>query len=203
MSCLDLQEKIALYAGGDLPLDDVRCVEEHLRSCEACAELARSLERDCAWLTSQPPEAACVDYAAMRHQIRRAIVRRSRARKLLPALLAAASVLLAIGVATLRRKPEMVLPLPTPEVAKVEQPARPIPVPVAPAPPSRRKPVAKRLAQPAEQPALTLEAAIRKLEELESPQPPEGSDSPVEIRIATRDPNVTIIVLHETKGDSR
>jgi hypothetical protein len=32
--------------------------------------------------------------------------------------------------------------------------------------------------------------------------PPPGSVSPVEIRIATRDPNVTIILLHESKGDS-
>jgi hypothetical protein len=43
---------------------------------------------------------------------------------------------------------------------------------------------------------------MRMLAELEPPEMPEGSDSPVEMRIVTRDPNVTITVVQETKGGS-
>jgi hypothetical protein len=49
---------------------------------------------------------------------------------------------------------------------------------------------------------ITLEDAMRMLAELEPPEMPEGSDSPVEMRIVTRDPNVTITVVQETKGGS-
>ncbi|HUI55319.1 MAG TPA: anti-sigma factor [Bryobacteraceae bacterium] len=199
MSCPEFEERIALYAGGDLALEDVRRIEDHLRSCPACAELARLLEHDRASLATQPPEAASVDYAAMRLQIRRRITQRSRARKLLPALLAAASVLLMLRVAMLRRQPKPVAP--PPQIAKVEQPVQQAQVP--PVLPARAKPrrIAKQRPQLTQQPGLTLEAAMRMLEDLESPPPPAGSDSPVEIRIATRDPNVTIVLLPETKGD--
>jgi hypothetical protein len=44
---------------------------------------------------------------------------------------------------------------------------------------------------------------VRKRRRVQSPQLAlQQPDSPVEIRIATRDPNVTIILLHESKGDS-
>lgn len=105
MSCPSFEEKIARYAGGDLEPAEIRTVEGHLRQCAACAELARLLEQDRAWLGSRPPEAADMDYAAMRSQIRRAIVHRRGARRWAWALAAAAAVLLATGVGMTRRAP--------------------------------------------------------------------------------------------------
>jgi anti-sigma factor RsiW len=194
MSCPEFKERVAQYVGGDLTPEESRPVQDHLRGCGACAELARLLERDREWLASRPPEAAQVDYAAMRQQIRSGIVRERRRRRLLPALLAAAAVVLAVGVTSHRPTP--------PRVALLVEAARITPAPeVRPSAiaPAARKPRAEEL-----KPELTLEAAIRAFQVLEPPQlPPDGSDSPVEMRIDTRDPHVTIILVQETKGDSR
>jgi hypothetical protein len=219
MSCPAFEERIARYVGGDLAPEESRPVVQHLATCAACAELASGLERDRLWLSSRPPETAETDYAAMRSRIRREIVVRKRNRRLLPALLAAAAILLAVLVVTHRRTEERVVAT----AARIAQlPAAPVERAAAPSiqPPEvdkvrksairgsgpRGNPdegVRPTKAQPAAD--LTLEAAMRMFQELdpEPPPPPTGSDSPVEMRIATRDPNVTIILLQETKGDSQ
>ena len=204
MSCRAFEETIARYVGGDLAPEEARPVERHLRGCAVCAELARELEEDRGRLSTRPPEAGDVDYAAMRRRIRQQIaIRQPRSRRLLPALLTAATILLAAAVATIRRAPQRIAP-PT-QIAQL--PAAPVERTLAPAQarPLRRSRPARtaRAAQPP--PELTLEAAMRMFQELEPAPlaPPTGSDSPVEMRIATRNPNVTIILLQETKGDSQ
>jgi anti-sigma factor RsiW len=199
MTCAGFEERIALCVGGDLAPEEAAAVEQHLRACADCAGLARGLEEDRAWLASRPPETAEVDYAAMRREIRRGIAPPRRGWKWLAA---AAAILLAAGVSTLRRTPARVAMAPNRSLTVTAQNAAP---PQNPIPSRDRKGAvpSRSTATQAPEPELTLEDATRMFQALEPESaPPPGSVSPVEIRIATRDPNVTIILLHESKGDS-
>jgi anti-sigma factor RsiW len=197
--CAEIEERIALHVGGDLPLEEALALEEHLRVCAECAALARGLAADRAWLAIRPEEAGDIDYAAMRREIVQSAVAQSRRnRRWAVALSVAAAILLAVGVtcfrAPLRRRMTPVLrpaPVATPAVAV--QTASPPTVRAV------RVPVRREPAGPA---PLSLEAAIRAFDDLQPP-PPAGSDSPVEMRLATRDPRVTIILLQESNGDSQ
>jgi anti-sigma factor RsiW len=177
MTCAGFEERIARYVGGDLTPGEVAAIEQHLRACVDCAELVRGLEEDREWLASRPPEIAEVDFAAMRREIRREIARPRRAWKWLAV---AAAIVLAVGLATSLRRtpaPPRIVPAPVVEQAVAPNTNRSLTV-------AAQKRVLKR--RRVQAPRLVLQ------------QP----DSPVEIRIATRDPNVTIILLHESKGDS-
>lgn len=207
MSCPEFEERIAQYVGGDLAPEGVPPVEQHLRSCAACTELARRVDEDRARLATRPPETGDIDYAALRRRIRREIVHRERTRRWLPALVAAAAILLAVTVFTHRRAPRTMAVTPPGLESSAQAMAQSAPSPVSmPAPaPTVRRTRFRRAARPAPpQPALTLEDAVRMFQELNAAPPPPvaGSDSPVEIRIATNNPDVTIILLQETKGDS-
>jgi anti-sigma factor RsiW len=173
MNCAGFEDRIVRYVGGDLAADDAAAVDQHLRACANCAELARALEDDRAWLASRPPETANVDFAAIRREIRREITRPWWGWKWLTA--AAAATLLAVGVGiTMRRTPAP--PKIVPIVAQVTPvtPDQPVTAAIRRAPAHRKvRPRPPRIA----------------------PEP----DSQVVIRIATRDPNVTIILLHETR----
>jgi anti-sigma factor RsiW len=170
MTCAGFEESIARYVGGDLALEEAALVEQHLRSCADCAELARALEEDRVWLASRPPETADVDFAAMRREIRREV---ARPRWGWGWLAAAAAILLAVGLATMVRRTPVSRRVVSPVVvqAVVAEPVHSLPV-----------------------------AAPKRVRKSRRPQPLPESDSQVEIRIATRDPNVTIILVHEIKG---
>ena len=75
MRCAGFEERIVGYLGGDLTPAEALAVEQHLRACTDCAELARGLEADRAWLASRPPEIAEGDFAAMRREIRHRVTR--------------------------------------------------------------------------------------------------------------------------------
>jgi anti-sigma factor RsiW len=194
---MGFEERVARYVGGDLPVDQALAVREHLRGCADCEELARGFEEDRLWLASRPQEVAEVDFAAMRAGIRAKVSQAPSRWSWVPALLAAAGIVLVVGVGMSRRTPQ-----PPAEIAKVT----PIRVTPAPARTVVHRPHGVRhatIAQP--QPDLTLEAAIRMFHQLEPepPPPPTGSDSPVEMRISTLNPNVTIILLQASNGDSQ
>lgn len=219
MNCPAFEERIARYAGGDLTAAACLPVEQHLRVCAGCAELARGLEEDREWLSRRPIEAAQVDFVAMRREIRRRVASPRTSRPWLPALAAAAAILLAILPVTRWKTPAA----PPAEARHVA--AAPLPyghgsdssVPSDARVPQRRVAAAAQLAhfvppvRHVEPPAataetgLTLEAAMRMFQELEPepPEPPAVSDAPVEMRIATHDPQVTIILVQETNGDSK
>jgi anti-sigma factor RsiW len=150
-------------------------LEQHLRACSDCAALARELAEDRDWLASHPPEMADVDYAAIRSEIRREIARPQRAWKWVAA---AAAVLLAIGVAsTFHRSPA-----PENHVARaVEQTPAPAPAPDR-----------------------SLAVTAQKRAPKRSPAPlPVTHDPAVRIELATNNPDVTIILLPELKGDTQ
>jgi anti-sigma factor RsiW len=169
MTCADFEERIALYVGGDLTADERLAVEDHLRACSACAELARELEEDRTRLASRPPETAEVDFAAMRREIRRKI---DRPRWIWKWIAAAAAVLLAVGVASMLRR----------------APVKQAPIRLVAA----QKEVAAVIAAPQPK-GPVVRPRVRRA------SAPEQSASTVQIRLATRDPNVTIILLHETR----
>jgi anti-sigma factor RsiW len=178
MTCVGFEDRITRSVGGDMAPKEAAEVEQHLRICADCAELARELEQDRAWLASRPPETAEVDFAAMRREIRREIARPRWGWKWLTA---AAAILLAVGlVTTLRRTPHADRPLAVTVAARKDTVlAIPVPEPVRRS--VRTRPRPKVAVAP---PQLALEEPA----------------SSVEIRLATNDPNVTIILVHETKG---
>jgi anti-sigma factor RsiW len=178
MTCTGFEERIAHYVGGDLAADEMPAIERHLRVCSDCASLARELAEDRVWLASRPPETADVDLAAMRREIRREITRPRWSWKWIAA---AAAILIALGVGiTAKRTPQVER-----KEAVVLKEVRP-----------ERAPVSQQAARtPARKSATRgsrADVGVR----------PTQPESPVEIRIATRDPNVTIILLHEFKGES-
>jgi len=187
MSCPSFEERIARHAGGDLPLGEIPGVEEHLLACADCAALARALELDRLLLRSEPSELESADYSTMRQRIRGEILRPRRTRNLVPALLIAASLLIAAVLPLMRNRPPAA-PAPMPVIAQ----APPATVEVQqPAPPLVRRPA--RVQRSFHDPLDELRALVRAREPLTA------SDSPVEMRIATRDPNVVIIWIQPTK----
>jgi anti-sigma factor RsiW len=152
--------------GGDLSAEEAVTLEQHLRACAGCAELARELEEDRAWLASRPPETADVDFAALRREIRKELARPRRDWKWLAV---AAAIFLAIGVANMHRVAPVKLVARSEAPAAIVQPAPALPVP--PKPKHR--------------------------------QPKPVHDANVRIELATADPDITIILLPEIRGDSQ
>ncbi|HEX3748788.1 MAG TPA: zf-HC2 domain-containing protein [Bryobacteraceae bacterium] len=183
MTCAPFEERIGRYVGGDSGGDEAAAVEQHLRGCAHCAEFARALQEDREWLASRPPETAGVDFAAMRYEIRRQVARPRWGWRWIAA---AAMILLAVGAALTVRRPVRLLEARKEAAAGGMEPAAVWQEAVV----SRKVPKsapARRSKQAAD-----LRAA-----------PHAPAEPPVEIRVATRDPNVTIILLHETREVSQ
>jgi hypothetical protein len=143
-----------------------------------------------------PPEAAAVNYAYIRGAARREAVRRIRRRRLLAALAVAAAVVLASRLPLRRELPQpahvVSAPPPAAQVARV-----------APfAPPAAVRPALRRRRESPPDIDRQFADYLRSLDELKHPAPPRATDSPVVTRIATTNPNVTIIWMQESKGNS-
>jgi hypothetical protein len=65
MTCAKFEERIARHVGGDLARSEAAAVEQHLRACARCAELARELEEDRVRLACRPPGTAQVGRATL------------------------------------------------------------------------------------------------------------------------------------------
>lgn len=191
MSCPLFEERIARYAGGDLPPGEISGLEQHLLACADCAALARALELDRLLLHSEPSELDSVDYSTMRQRIRGEILRRRRTRKLIPALLIAASLLIAVILPLMRNRPPAA-PAPMPVIAQAPPATATLP---QTAPPLVRRPA--RVQRSFHDPLDELRSLVRAREPLTA------SDSPVEMRIATRNPNVVIIWIQPTKENAQ
>jgi hypothetical protein len=198
MNCAAWEERILLQLEGDADTQ----AAEHMLICPACAAFAAGLADDARILRLVPPEAAAVDYAAIRTAARREAVRRTRRRRVLAALAVAAAVLLASRIAIHRDAPQSAHRSPTPppaaELARVAPPA----------PPSTIRPVptarTARPHRPKAQPDLDRQFAeyLHALDDRQHPPAPPANESPVVMRIATSNPNVTILLLQASKGPS-
>jgi hypothetical protein len=180
MNCPEWEERVA---GGDPE------TAEHLRECPSCAALADGLARDARLLQTLPPEALAVDYAAIRAAARKGALRRSRRLKVLAVLAVAAAVLLTVKLPLHRQRPA--------PVAKVSVPPRMVEVArAAPAITSTAPKVGRWRRRP--QDALDRKFAeyLRTQYDLQHPAPMRATE------IATGNPNVTILLLQESKGDA-
>jgi hypothetical protein len=180
MNCPEWEERVA---GGDPQ------AAEHLLDCPFCAALADGLARDARLLQTLPPEAFAVDYAVIRAAARKRAVQRSRRPKVLAVLAVAAAVLLAVKLPFHREPPAPVAkvsaPPPTVEVVRA-----------APAVSSTVPKVQARRRNPRDDLDRRFADFLRTQYELQHPAPLRARE------IATGNPNVTILLLQESKGDA-
>ena len=190
MSCEQWEERIADETGGGFS----DAVEGHLRACPACAALAEELESERLELAA-PLDAAGVDYAAMRLGIRAAIVRERRVRRYGVGLAAAAALIIGLVLAhpgtrlDTRPAPPVEATAAAPVVAVRGIPAARV---------ASHHVAKRRRARRAEIPTIDL-ALLREITGEDMPSDM-GSESAVEMRIETGNPNVTIILLQAKEG---
>jgi len=178
VSCLEFEERIALYVEGDLDAAEAGQVAAHLSGCAGCRDLAEELRRMEALLKELGAEAVpTAAYDQVRRRVRGRI-ERGRAWRWSTAV--AAALVLALGLAALvsMRQPGRVAPAPM--AARVEQP--PIMPPAVPSPPAVKP--ARRLRSTPVRPA-----------------PPQAEQ--LVIKILTDDPDVVIIWLVGGNGESQ
>jgi hypothetical protein len=199
MSCAGWEERIAAEFDGTLSPE----VVEHVGACPACATLLDGLERDRAALGTAPADALAADYASLRQGLRaaieqRAIFRQRLARRYVPALLAAAAVVvlaLVLPRPQAHRQVAMTTPGSAPTPPATLTPAA---TAVSPHTPPQSHKEAKRRAKPANTPSIDL--ALWERVTGQSRPPDDGSESNVEMQIETANPNVRIILLRAKEG---
>jgi anti-sigma factor RsiW len=176
MNCSDWEERIALYAGGDLPPAEAAAVERHVAECAGCQMLLGGLRASLEFVREahgEPLEAA--HFAAVRARVLAEIERGRGPRWGLAwgfALAVAAAVLL---VAVWTRPPKsMVLPMPPAPAAPLVAQAVRAPAAV----PARRRRPPRQVMVKADQPA-----------------------EPMVVKLLTDDPDVIIYWITETKGE--
>lgn len=169
MNCPDWEERIALFAQGDLPSEELAEAERHWADCAACREFAGELQQSLAALRNAHEQPiAEVHFKAVRARVLDQIEqprRPARRWAWIGGLAAAAAVVLL--VTTLQPRP---VPPPQVTLALPPVPDTPVLLPeplAAPATPKRRAPVRR----------------VRK------PSPPEA---PLMVKLITDDPNVVI-----------
>jgi anti-sigma factor RsiW len=174
MNCTEWEERIALYAGGDLTLPQAGEVERHLGECPGCQVFSSGLAESLAALrTAHSAEIAPGHYTALRARVMAGVERerRGRWRAWVWAAAAAAIVLLAIGAGLRMRVEE--LPAVALRIASPPPTAWQTARTAGPAPrPHRAHPVAR---QPKEQ---------------------------VLVKVETDNPDVVILWITETKGEN-
>jgi anti-sigma factor RsiW len=147
MSCGKYEADIALLAGGDLPGEAVRGLEEHLGKCPECRELLEALRADAAALRDEPVSEIALARMRARVMERVAAPRRPVWRWLIPVPLAAVAATLWL----LLQMP----PVPPPPVAKVVKPVVPAMPKTEPRVEARRrKPAIRKHATPPAEPLL-------------------------------------------------
>jgi anti-sigma factor RsiW len=174
MNCVEWEERIALYAGGDLSTPEAHAVERHVAECAGCQLLLSGLRASLSLVQEahgDPIEAA--HFAAVRARVL-AEIEGGRARRWrfawMYAMAAAAVVLLVAGWP--RTELRMVLPVPS-----------------APAAPVVAKVVLPR-------PGKVATVAAKRVKEPE----PEPAESMV-VKLLTNDPDVVIYWITGTKGE--
>ena len=98
MTCMDRERSIALYAGGELDGSESWELEQHLATCSDCSAVLDEIHSARLYL-GQPLEGE-VELAA---NVRAAVIRTLRRRRMLSRIAVAAAVTIAIGLAALTR----------------------------------------------------------------------------------------------------
>ncbi|MGB9457799.1 MAG: zf-HC2 domain-containing protein [Bryobacteraceae bacterium] len=211
MSCARWEERVALFAGGDLETSEADAVERHLSKCAACSALAADLRLELDGLREVHAEPlVAAHYAAVRERVLAELAKPPQ-RRVAWAWAAGLAVAAAAWVVWLVVRPNV---LPAPETPRV----------VAVAPPeervaqresgSNRRPRSReKTGWQAKAPApLVYESSVgtvgQTLSSVNHEVDPVLSrpveDSPVRmVQLATDDPNVVIYWLFEEKGEER
>jgi len=174
MNCRDWEERIALYAGGDLPPKEAAETRGHLQDCANCRELAAALREHGAWMrAAHQALPAAADFAAMRAGVLEQLERKQRpsARWLVWAGgLAAMAALVLVLMKSPRSEPAK----PAPQVAVAKPPVQTVETP--PPRPARRR---------------------HRVYTFRSKHTPE----PLMVKLITDDPDVVIYLVVDPKGD--
>jgi anti-sigma factor RsiW len=187
MNCSEWEERLALYAGGDLPPGEAAQVERHLGECAGCQVFLSGVTAALSVLqeahAEQPAEA---HLAAVRARVLGELEHRQRRRWLVWGLAAGMAALFMIAAVALRPVRREVPAPPLPRVAVTQPPAvHLLPnesvVPVRPARLAHRKHSRQRPA--VEAPEL-------------APQ-----QEPITVKLMTDDPDVVIYWITDNRGD--
>jgi hypothetical protein len=172
MNCREFEDRIALYAGDDLPAEDAAEVERHLGQCPECARFAEEMRESQVSLKLLSNSAPG---PMVRGRVMQAVDRRP-GRIPWVAAAAAACVVIAAGLSWHLREPPRVEPVP---IAA----APPVVIPAPPPPPPRVVP------------------AIRKRKPKWKPEPVllAQNTEPLVVKMLTDDPDVVIIWLVDGK----
>ena len=175
MNCLDWEERIALYIGGDLPPSDNGAVEMHLAECPGCQVFSSGLKRSIELLKEAHEEVPEAAEAAVRARVLSAIERdrvpRMVWRWIVP-LAAAAMVLWSIIAVRPAR-------VPNPPAIAIHRPPAPTAVSI-PHPVAVRAPVVRT-------------RVVRRRRAV--------SHERVLVRLVTDNPEVVIYWIAEKRGD--
>jgi anti-sigma factor RsiW len=172
MNCFDWEERIALYAGGDLAPAEVQAVERHVAECAGCRLLLSGLRESLSLVREAHIEGVdAAHFAAVRARVLAELERGPARRWRFGWVYALAAAAVVILVAMWPRPEQrMVVAMPpapaAPAVARAVLPPR-----------HYRRPVVKPVARP-EEPA-----------------------EPMVVKLLTNDPNVVIYWITGTKGE--
>ncbi len=216
MSCARWEERVALFAGGDLGVGEVAGVERHLSQCAACSALAADLRLELDGLREVHAEPlAAAHYAVVRGRVL-AELAKPQSRSAAWALAWAAALAIAAAgacVVWLAVRPST---LPAPEMPRIAAVAPKVErlVPRGHGGNHSRTAAAQRLMAGRRTRRLTGQAvvpgtdvvpvAVAAVAPRTSPAATAAEDAPVRmVQLATDDPNVVIYWLFEEKGEER
>jgi hypothetical protein len=177
MNCVEWEERIALYTGGELAGEDAAEVERHVGQCPGCQVFASGMRQSLEFLTSahqDVPDPA--HFAAVRARVLSDI--RGRGHRFVWSVIAAVAAAVAILLVVLRPHPVRKVDTPQPVVAHAPAP-QPPPVERAELVKHRRKSMRRRAVVVAKAPPRHEEA------------------KPLVVKLVTDDPNVVIYWISE------
>jgi anti-sigma factor RsiW len=207
MSCATWEERVALFAGGDLETAEAAAVERHLSQCAACNALAADLRLELDGLRQVHAEPlAAGHYAAVRGRVLAELAKapRQHAAWAWAAALAVAAagacvvwVMMKPVAVTAPELPRLVAVAPTVQRSRAQRAPRQGAVTSAHV---RRRRTERAAPSANEQRRLEVAEVVARPQ----PAPPAIEDSPVRmVQLATDDPNVVIYWLFEEKGEER
>ena len=207
MSCAIWEERVALFAGGDLRTAEAAAVERHLSRCAACNALAADLRWELDRLRQAHAEPLAPEhYAVVRGRVLAELAKPPRQRVVWPWAWAAALAVAAAAVLVVMTKPAAV---PVPDVLRLVAGAPAVERSRTQRAPRKGAVISTHVRRRRVRGAVPSAIEERKLEVAEvvtppAPVPPAVEDSPVRmVQLATDDPNVVIYWLFEGTGDER
>ena len=203
MNCAEWEERIALYAGGDLAAAEAAAVELHLAGCSGCREFSGGLRQSMALVAEAGrEEIAEGHFAAVRARVMAQVQARRRRRWAWIGGLAATAVAVLAAIVAIR--PGRLTELP---IVAVRVPPAPLRIagPLAGARgsvPSTRGPVPSRDRKGAVPPNhAPPQRQLPPPKLVANPEPPQVSE-PLVVKLITDDPNVVIYWIADRRGDS-